>query len=212
MPIRDTYVETASHALDLLGDPQVASKWKQPSVLPQMTVGALAGHLGRSVIQVETYVEAQPPPYSAPTLTAVEYYAGLVGVDDLGSDLNRGVRQRAGESAAAGPEALVSQVGQSLRWLRGRLPNEPSDRRVVVFKGRVLLLDQYLLTRLIELTVHLDDLTMTLGRPMPEIPEAALEAAIGVLVGIAQAKQGSVAVLRALTRRERDPSSALRVL
>lgn len=212
MSTRDSYLEAASQAMDLLADPQVASQWAQPSALPQMTVGALAGHLGRSVLQVVWYLEAEPPPTDAACLSAVEYYAGLVGVDDLCSQLNVGVRQRAEESAAAGHGALLAQVSQSLARLRELLPEEPPDRRLEVFRGRVLLLDEYLKTRQIEITVHVDDLAVSLGLATPEMHEPALETAIGVLVGVALAKHGTLAVLRALTRRERDPDSALRAL
>lgn len=212
MSTRDIYLAAASQALDLLADPRVASQWDQASALPQMAVGALAGHLGRSVLQVDWYLESEPPPKDARCLSAIGYYAGLVGVDDRGSELNVGVRQRAEESAASGHHALLAQVSQGLARLRERLPGEPADRRLEVFRGRVLLLDEYLKTRLIEITVHVDDLAVSLGLATPEMPEPALETAIGVLVGVARARQGTLAVLRALTRRERDPGSALRAL
>jgi len=212
LPVKDSYVEAANQVVNLLANPRVASRWDRPSALPQMTVGALAGHLGRSVLQVETYLAAESPPIDAPCLTAVEYYAGLVGVDDLGSALNVGVRQRAAESAAGGHPALMAEVTHCLQSLRERLPVEHPDRRVAVFNGRILFLDQYLRTRLIEITVHLDDLALSVGLPTPAIPEVALGTAIEVLVAIARARHGSLAVLRALTRRERDPDAALRVL
>jgi len=187
LPVKDSYVEAANQVVNLLANPRVASRWDRPSALPQMTVGALAGHLGRSVLQVETYLAAE-------------------------SALNVGVRQRAAESAAGGHPALMAEVTHCLQSLRERLPVEHPDRRVAVFNGRILFLDQYLRTRLIEITVHLYDLALSVGLPTPAIPEVALGTAIEVLVAIARARHGSLAVLRALTRRERDPDAALRVL
>ncbi len=211
MPARDSYLEAASPAVDLLADRRVALHWDHPSALPRMAVGALAAHLGRSVLQVEALLDAEPPPPEARCLTAVEYYAGLPGVHDLDSTLNTGVRRRAQESAAGGHEALAAQVGRSLRRQQERLPGEPPERRVEAFGGRVMLLDDYLDTRQVEITVHVDDLAVSLGVASPEMPEPALQTAVDVLVGIARVRHGSLAVLRALARRERDPESALRV-
>lgn len=208
---RDAYIQVAGRATELLADPRLGAQWDHPSALPRMTIGALAGHLGRALLQVETYLDAEPPPVDARCVTAVEYYADLVGADDLDSELNVGVRQRALESAAGGHDALRTLVRQCLRRLQERLPGEPADRLVEVFGGRAMLLDDYLDNRQVEITVHIDDLAVSLGLPTPEIPEGALETAISVLVGIARTQHGSLAVLRALARRERDHDAALRV-
>jgi hypothetical protein len=95
--------------------------------------------------------------------------------------------------------------------LQGRLGSVDPRRRVTAF-GRALEIDEYLKTRLIELTIHVDDLALSVRLPAPAMPEQATTLAIAVLVGVARARSGDLAVLRALTRRERDPDEALRVL
>jgi hypothetical protein len=77
---------------------------------------------------------------------------------------------------------------------------------------RVLTLDDYLVTRLIELLVHTDDLAVSVGLPSPDFPLAASRPAIAALVDVAILRHGDDAVLRALSRRERDAVDALRVL
>jgi hypothetical protein len=76
----------------------------------------------------------------------------------------------------------------------------------------VLTLDDYLGTRLVELCVHVDDLAVSGGEPAPSLPEGATGRAVEILVDVARLRQGDPGVLRALTRRERDPVEALRVL
>jgi hypothetical protein len=72
-------------------------------------------------------------------------------------------------------------------------------------------LDDYLETRLVELVVHDDDLATSVDVPT-ELPGEALELAIDHLVAVARFRHGDLAVVRALARRERDISEALRVI
>ena len=73
------------------------------------------------------------------------------------------------------------------------------------------MLDEYLRTRLVELTVHIDDLAISVD-VAPSVPAEAYAAAMDVLVAVGRRRHGDLAVLRALTRRERDQVEALRVL
>ena len=207
--VRQAYLDAAAIAGDLVGRREVGDKWNEPSVLPELTVRGLAGHLARAVLQVEWFLDM--PVGDEPPVTAVQYYADLRGVSDLASELNVGVRQRGEETAAGGWARLYLDTGNTIERLRARLPDEPADRRVVAF-GRSLVIDEYLKTRLIELCVHIDDLCLSVDLPTPALPEAATTTAIAVLVGVARARSGDLAVLRALSRRERDRDNVLRVL
>ncbi|MDQ3879299.1 MAG: hypothetical protein M3290_13275, partial [Actinomycetota bacterium] len=62
------------------------------------------------------------------------------------------------------------------------------------------------------LLVHTDDLAVSIGVPTPEPRPEAADAAIANLVSVARRRHGDTAVLRALTRRERDEGNALRVI
>jgi hypothetical protein len=59
--------------------------------------------------------------------------------------------------------------------------------------------------------VHADDLAVSVGTDLPTLPPAALQIAISTLVDVARQRHGDLAVLRALSRRERDTLGALRV-
>ena len=207
--MRALYLDTAAVAVHLLGDAAVERAWGGVSVLPDFEVGGLVAHLARSVLQVEWYLDAEIG--DAEPITAPEYYAGLLGVTEPDSALNRGVRQRAEEVAAEGHAAVLGRTLAALGRLQARLPAEAGDRRVEAL-GRVLSLDEYLKTRLVELTVHMDDLALSLGLPTPVHPEAAFTVAIETLVSVATLRSGPLVVLRALSRAERQAPDVLRVL
>ena len=92
-------------------------------MLPEFSVGALAGHLARSTMQVEWFLDAEEPT-DAP-ITAVDYSPRLQGVHDRNSELNVGVRARSAEVSARGSAALVQMVTESLHQLRHRLRTSP---------------------------------------------------------------------------------------
>ncbi len=206
--VRDTYLVGARALVQLLGAPVLRDQWTAPSVLEGWSCGLVAGHVARSVLQVEWFLDADEP--SVPTVTAVDYYAALTGVRDAGSALNTGVRARSEEMAALGWSGLLTETTASLDRLDARLPVEPPTRCVEAF-GRPMLLDQYLRTRTVELSIHGDDLALSLGVD-GVIPDACIEAAASVLEDVAFRRHGALAVLRALARRERDAAEALRVL
>jgi len=56
------FLEAAAVAVDLLGTPQVAARWADPSALPHMTVGALAQHLGSQVVSAHTAAASRNAP------------------------------------------------------------------------------------------------------------------------------------------------------
>jgi hypothetical protein len=72
----------------------------------------------------------------------------------------------------------------------------------------VLPLDQCLLTRVLELVVHADDLAVSLGVPTPTFEPDVVDATVTTLARISVAKRGQLPVLRALSRRERADAVA----
>lgn len=232
---RLTYLEAAARAVDLIGDERVASRWHEESVLPGMTVGVLAAHLGRSLTQVEFLLDLDrdsdsgldsgsdldvgrdagggPGGTNVVVIDASTYFGTFEGIADRESDVSRGVIRRGTESAEKGVVAVVAQCRETLDRLRSRLASEPADRRLSVAHrpGEIISLDDYLRTRLVEFAVHTDDLSLSIGAVLAS-PPAALAAAVDVLVGAAHVRHGDLAVLRALSRRERDEFDALHVL
>jgi hypothetical protein len=210
--IREEFFASARVARALIADEAVAAAWDQPSALAEFTVRGLAGHLARTLSTVETYLDAPEPGPSEPAISAAEYLALVAADGDLWGPLHTGVRVRGEEQAVGGPQAVVGQIDDALGRLTPRLATEPASRCVRVFGGVLATLDQYLATRVVELCVHVDDLAVSVGVPTPELPGDGLATAIQVLVGAAVNRHGRMAVLRALSRRERDPDEVLRVL
>ena len=97
--------------------------------------------------------------------------------------------------------------------LRHHFEIEGENRRVAVVHrpGEELLLDEYLAIRLVELSMHIEDLSFSVGSTA-EAPLAAVARAVDALVAAARERHGDRAVLHALSSREQDEHSALRVL
>ncbi len=211
--IRSVFFSSCDVGREVLAAPQIAEAWGRPSALEQMTVGALAGHLMRAVTSVDAYLD-RPAPEGAEILDAVEYFVSIDGIvgDDLNRELHASIRRRAEEASLPGHAGVVDQWDATLERLGVRLADVGPDHTVAALGGRGLLVDEYLVTRLVELLVHTDDLAVSVGLPRPPFPADAESIVIGCLVEVARRRHGSAAVIAALTRRERDAVDALRVL
>ena len=66
-----------------------------------------------------------------------------------------------------------------------------------------LSFEDYLVTRVMEIVVHSDDLAVSVGVEAPALPEPVLGPVLALLVGISLRRHGQAAVVRALSRRER---------
>ena len=208
--IRDAYLRTARTGRELIAAPEVGARWDEPSSLREFTVRGLAGHLVRAATAVEPYLDRDEP--KDPAVGPAAYFGAITDEPDLDSELHRAIRQRGEDEAAEGQAALVARYNAAIERLERRLVDERPERRVRVFRDFVLTLDDFLVTRCIELLVHIDDLAVSVGVPTP-VPDAeAMDAALAALVDVSRRRHGDTAVLRALTRRERDATNALRVL
>lgn len=210
--VRATYLSAAATVVSIVADESTVACWDRESALQGMSVGVLASHLARSVLQVGWFLDGDVTGISLP-VPAVTYYARLADTDSRASALNTGVETRSAETAEQGPLHVAQQAQIALDRLRVRLPKEPGDRRVAVAHrpGEELLLDEYLRTRLVEIAIHTEDLALSVGVDV-RAPESAVSAAIELLFAAARERHGDESVLRALARRERDPVEALRVL
>lgn len=207
--LRRAFLDVSRISLPLLATPEVEQLWIEPSALPEMSVRSLAGHLARCTSAVERYLDQAEP--DEPPISAGAYYALVLSDDDIFSDVHVGVRATGEKEAAAGHGPLVVDLDNVITRLEPRLEREDPARRVRVFNGLVLHLDDYLKTRIVELVVHIDDLAVSVGLETPEIPEAAHEVAMATMLEVALERHGPLAVVRAMARRERDDGDALRV-
>ena len=206
--VRNTYLDTSAAVVKLLGNPAVGEHWDEGSVLAEFKVSGLAGHLARSIFQVVEYLDGSV--IGVPPISAAVYFADLEGTADVDSKLNVSVRERGDEAGKSGPMDLPLQAAAQMTVLRERLSTEPPDRLIQVFGWRVMLLDEYLKTRLVEMVVHVEDLALSIGAGVG-LPVDAMEIATDTVQATARVRHGDMAVLRAMTRRERDHIEATRV-
>jgi hypothetical protein len=206
-PNREAFLEALDSAGEIMRDPEVGKRWADESCLPGFTIAGLTGHLLRAGTRVGVYLD-QPEPDDEP-IPAPAYFAEIL--KSLDASENQRIISDGVKDAEPGWGALIERHSVLAADLRHRLEAEPPGRKVGVFAGKVMLLDDYLETRIVELLVHTDDLATSIGADSPQPPPAAAEIAIPHLVSVARMMHGDRAVLMALSRRERDEVNALRV-
>ena len=200
----DAYLSTAAAVGRLLRSPELARRWDAPSALAEFSVRGLAGHLARAVFTTEAYLSAEVPP-DAPRTDAVGFFAGALDADsgDVGTPMNRSIRERGEQDATAGPTGLADRYDDALSRVAARLGGLSENHPVFTAGRFVLPLTESLLTRLVELVVHADDLAVSLGVATPDIDAKAADLVLTALVRISRRRHGALPVLRALSRAER---------
>ncbi len=210
MTIRSTFLKACDVADAFISSEPVRAAWNEPSALSKMTVGHLTGHLVRAVTSVLGYLDA-PSPGGPAQLDAPGYFLAFDLDADIDSTLHRAVRARAARESEGGHAAVVDLWRAALESLRIELARAADDRLVATLGGNTLQLDQYLITRLVEVVAHTDDLASSIGIDAPEFDSAATGFVVDCLTTVARRKHGDLAVIRAMIRRERDQIEALRV-
>ena len=205
MPAIDGYLRCAHLVREQLAAPEVRLSWDSPSVLAQWTVAGLAGHLARSVLLLPGIVAAQVDD-GDPLVSAVEYFVSALPDADLhsGSQIAVEVRERGLEAAGSGVEDLLTRVDVVIGDLETDLRARP-EGHVITALGMRLTLRDYLMTRLVEMTVHADDLAVSVSAPAPSFPAEVEQMVVSTLALIALRRRGFPAVVRGLARAERAP-------
>jgi hypothetical protein len=196
------FMVASSISLDVLRCPAVADCWDQPSVLPKMSVGALACHLGRQVVRA---VEQLPALTELPELDSVDaHYHRSAWVRSTSPDDPVNDRSSVDAEAAQGAAVLVTRTASALDSVRRLLASGAArDVVPVPWQGWSLSRPDFLLTRLLETVVHTDDLALSVGAPTPEFPEEVFLPVRDLLVRLAVDRHGQSAVIGTLARAER---------
>jgi hypothetical protein len=204
---RDAFVQAAASAAALLGEPPVAVAWDSASALPEFGVAGLAGHLARQVMAVPRVLE-RPAPADQP-VSLLDHYTRVSWIGaDLDDDANVEIRRGGADEAAGGAAALAARTGAAAETLRTTLAAEPAGRLVrPSWVSWTLTLDDFLITRMMEIAVHSDDLAVSVGVATPSLPPAVLGPVLDLLTRLAVRRHGPTAVLRALSRSERAPAT-----
>ncbi len=207
MTIRNAYLRAARSAADLLADPAVAAAWDKPSALAEFRVSGLAGHLGRQVNRVVELAAAGPATEAPIGLLDHFVRSSWVGAT-VDSPTSVSVRESGESDAVVGPAALADSIAARVTDLEKTFVTLPDDLVVSLpWAEWALTFDDFLVTRLLEIAVHNDDLAVSVGVPTPEQPDEVLEPVFAVLTRLAVRQHGATAVLRALSRAERAPAT-----
>lgn len=190
-------------AVELIRRAEVSDGWASPSALPRMSVGALACHLGRQTVRA---AELLPVATDVPPLASADaHYARAVWVTTTSPDDPPNDRSTDDAEAALGVSALRTRADGALAAARETLA-DGSARAVVLipWQGWSLWRGDFLLTRMLEIVVHADDLALSVGVPTPEFPDEVFAPVRDLLVRLAARRHGQSAVVGALTRSERS--------
>jgi uncharacterized protein (TIGR03083 family) len=204
---RMAFLEALEAIAALVGREETAAAWSSPSVLEGYDVGSLAGHVTSTVEALERYLAA--PDGTGDLVDATDYYSA-VPTPELAADLHAGVRERGAAIGELGPARVRERLVEAHVRLDQRLSVEDGRRVLAVFGGVPMRLDEYLVTRIVELVVHGDDLAVSVG--VGGLETSATPMAVDALVAVARRRHGETAVLRGLARQERDEVNALRAL
>jgi hypothetical protein len=199
------YLVAAQSALDLVGQVPVVLRWSEPSALQELSVAGLAAHLGSQVLAVRAALTTGTGVTDEKPVTLIEHYERVqwlgAGLDNAA---NVAIRERSEADAAQGHDALVATLGGAIPEIRtafGSLELPPA-MRMPAWEWS-LSFDDYLLTRVLEIVVHSDDLAVSVDVPPPPLPEPVLGPVLALLVGVALRRHGQAALVRALARSER---------
>jgi hypothetical protein len=208
--------EAAEAFAELVARPEVGKAWEQPSALEGYSVGAIVTHVNAGVGWLGPLLDASVEPGLRPSPRAdlLAFFHGLkVGPD--GADRNPvhdSLRDRSERAARHGWESNRDKFHGLAERLAARLDGESGDRLLDLRPAEpvVVRLGDFLPTRVLELVVHGDDLAASVGIEAPP-PSAAAAVAIELMVDVARAAHGDLAVIRALSRRERASAAVFPV-
>ncbi len=201
----DAFLVAADSVIELLRRPEVAAAWDRPSALAEWSVGGLAGHLAGQVFAAVSLVEAEPSDLTPIGLDEHYVRVSWIGaaVDD---DVSVDIRSGGDANARSGVEELLERLLDDRVRLVDVLASTSPDRPVLVpWQGWALRRDDFLVMRMMEITVHSDDVATSVGITAPELPEPVLGPVLGLLVRLAVRRHGQSAVVAALSRAERAP-------
>ncbi|SDD01652.1 maleylpyruvate isomerase N-terminal domain-containing protein [Glycomyces harbinensis] len=205
--IRTHYLSAARTGLDLLAHDAVAASWTEPSALEGFTVGGLAAHLAQQITTVAAALDADHAGKEVVELFAHYDRAAWLGTD-IDDDYNTAIRAGGEQGAEAGHAAVLADAATAFATLTAALPARPPG----TLSGHArwpyaMALSNLLRTRILELVVHADDLAVSVRVATPDFDEGPFEIAGVILTRLAARRHGQAALVRALARSERAPTT-----
>ncbi|MEI2764451.1 MAG: maleylpyruvate isomerase N-terminal domain-containing protein [Dermatophilaceae bacterium] len=191
----------AGQCLVDLGARVPADAWDRPA-LGSWDVRALLGHAGRGLWTLLDYLST--PTDQAPAIhSAADYFAAAAA---LAADpgFNETIRRRGVDAGAALGADPVATLGVTLARARTALAGLDHDPVIPTALGPMHV-TAYLPTRVVELTVHSQDLAAALGLDAG-LPDDAVRTAMRICVDVAILTGRATLLLGALTGRHALPA------
>ncbi len=198
--VRALVIEAVDSSAELMARPEVSERWDEPSALEGMTVGALCAHLVRAAGAALAYLDRTDPDTVAgdDLLTPITYFTAAIE-----SPIHDQIKEVSATESEIGPADMAAKCATVAADMRTRFANEPETRLVGALGGRLLTLDDFCRTRLIEVLTHLDDLAVSVDQERPDTHPDGVAIVVDILTGIARARHGDWTVVHALSRAER---------
>jgi hypothetical protein len=203
------FADSGARAHGVLASDAVRDAWSEQSILPEMTVGDVAGHLLAVLIMFDRRYDLAVPPGVVAVVPGGAGYASvrLADAAELDRPPFRIPREGGRRVAARGHAAAVERFDTLLARLDARLPDDEPDRAVLVGDDSATTLRAFTTTRVVELVVHADDLAESVGLDLPPLPPLSADTAeivIGHLLASTRHRVGDARTIRALAGRA-DP-------
>lgn len=205
------FLEMGDTVAMLLAHPDIDRRWNEPSALENMTVGALAAHLGRAFTTAWLYIQADECVVTQDVDASGYFMLAFDRPDEDIDELNANIVQRAIDDAEPGPAGVRERHERTVADLRTKLIGEAADRGIEVFGGVCMPLDSYLVTRMVEAVIHSDDLAHSLGIETPTFAPDIIDLVMVAMLGVARERHGDIAMLREFARGERASGNTLPV-
>jgi hypothetical protein len=204
---RSAFLRATDVVADLISSPAVSEAWAAESTCAGMTVGGLVRHLTDQPAVVVEFVGADPARTAeAETISVLDHFARAEWMhEDLDGGSHQFLRGKANYDAAEGPDAAVSYLNQAREALPAVLANA-ADVTYIDWESWNLATDDWLVTRLMEMVVHADDLAASVGLPPPTFEVDVIDSVIGLLAALAVRRHGQSSVVRTLARPQRAPA------
>ncbi|KQY59257.1 hypothetical protein ASD11_06670 [Aeromicrobium sp. Root495] len=201
----------AAVAGTLLHRPEISSCWDAPSVLDQMSVGMLACHLARQASHVAALLDPSTAGGGEGSVVlpeAADHYRRAAWVSATDLDDSALDPSSDAEDAAQGSDAMLARWDAALADVRHVLERGTArDVADLPWQGWSLRRPDFLLTRMVELVTHTDDLARSVDVLTPDFPSDVYTPVVHLLTTLAVERHGQAAMTSALTRRERMPST-----
>lgn len=163
---------------DLLAD---GAALTAPSVLPGWTVADVVAHLGRAM---DALAAVRPAPPGTTPLPLGAYLAGYARSAGDIAEVTRTLATAIADDPLGGVDAMVRGALDNLDRLAA------ADGVVMARRGPVTLVDM-VVSRVVELVVHADDLARSVSRPGPSpIDPGALDLTAQALLDVLVARGG----------------------